>query len=109
MFAFDYQIECYLPAHKRSYGYFCLPLLYGDRFIGRMDCKVHRKERHFEIKALHLEPKHSPVAALVTALAKAIAGFAGYNGCDSIELGRCSESRFAAELRRALAATPACD
>lgn len=105
LFAFDYQIECYLPAPRRSYGYFCLPLLYGDVFIGRMDSKVHRNERHFEVKALHLEPRQATDAALVAALAGAIADFAAFNGCDSIELGYCEGTRFAAELRRALAAS----
>ena len=106
LFNFDYQIECYVPAAKRRYGYFCLPLLYGDVFIGRMDCKVHRADRHFEIKALYLEPKLSLDAVLTTALAKAIAGFSNYNGCSSIELGPCPERRFAADLLRALSAGP---
>ncbi|MEM9316175.1 MAG: crosslink repair DNA glycosylase YcaQ family protein [Pseudomonadota bacterium] len=35
LFGFDYQIECYLPQSKRRFGYFCLPLLYGDRFLGQ--------------------------------------------------------------------------
>ncbi|MFL1454263.1 DNA glycosylase AlkZ-like family protein [Marinobacter sp. GN3S48] len=43
LFQYDYQLECYVPAAKRQYGYFCLPLLYRDEFIGRMDCKAHPK------------------------------------------------------------------
>ena len=42
VFDFDYTIECYVPASKRVYGYFALPLLYRDRLIGRMDCKARR-------------------------------------------------------------------
>jgi uncharacterized protein YcaQ len=102
LFAFDYQIECYVPAHKRVYGYFCLPLLYGDTFIGRMDCKVHRDVRHFEIRSLYLEKSVLPDAALVSALEKAIVEFADYNGCDSIELGHCIQRKFANDLRRVL-------
>ena len=55
LYNFNYQIECYLPDHKRQYGYFCLPLLYRDRFVGRIDCKAHRSTKQLEIKALHLE------------------------------------------------------
>lgn len=55
LFDFDYQIECYVPGPKRQYGYFCLPILYGDTFVGRMDCKVHRRNRVLEIKSLHLD------------------------------------------------------
>ena len=40
---FDYQIECYVPAPKRRFGYFCLPILYRDRFVGRVDCKAQRR------------------------------------------------------------------
>ncbi|MDR2283192.1 MAG: winged helix DNA-binding domain-containing protein, partial [Sphingobacterium sp.] len=42
-FDFDYRIECYTPKEKRQYGYFCLPILFGNTFIGRVDCKAHRK------------------------------------------------------------------
>ena len=44
-FGFDYQIECYIPSAKRKFGYFSLPILKGDRFIGRIDLKADRKER----------------------------------------------------------------
>jgi uncharacterized protein YcaQ len=44
IFAFDYQIECYVPAPLRQFGYFCLPVLYRDRLVGRIDCKAHRKD-----------------------------------------------------------------
>jgi uncharacterized protein YcaQ len=43
LFDYQYQIECYLPEHKRTFGYFCLPVLYGTDFIGRLDVKADRK------------------------------------------------------------------
>ncbi len=55
LFKFDYTIECYVPAAKRKFGYFCLPILLGDTFVGRIDCKVHRAKKQFEVISLHLE------------------------------------------------------
>ena len=57
IFDYDYKLECYVPEKKRVWGYFSLPILYGDQFVGRMDCKAHRKEKRFEIKTLHMEKK----------------------------------------------------
>ena len=55
LFGFDYQIECYVPAAKRKYGYFCLPLLWGDKFAGRMDAKIDRKSGVLRVQSLHVE------------------------------------------------------
>ena len=55
LFNFDYKIECYLPSAKRQYGYFSLPLLWGQSFAGRMDAKIDRKTGILDIVNLHLE------------------------------------------------------
>ncbi|WP_220348681.1 winged helix-turn-helix domain-containing protein [Alkalilimnicola ehrlichii] len=55
LFEFDYRIECYVAASKRVFGYFCLPILYGDKFVARIDCKAHRADQRFEVLSLHLE------------------------------------------------------
>ena len=86
LFQYDYQLECYVPAAKRQYGYFCLPLLYRDKFIGRMDCKAHRKIRHLEIKSLHLETHNFDEDLLITTFAEAIKKFCQFQQCDSVSL-----------------------
>jgi uncharacterized protein len=88
VFQYDYQLECYVPEAKRQYGYFCLPLLYRDAFIGRMDCKAHRKTRHLQIKLLHLEPHRFDEGAVVAAFADAIRQFCHFQECDSVSLDR---------------------
>jgi uncharacterized protein len=55
-FDFDYQIECFVPAPKRKFGYFSLPILSGERFIARMDAKADRKKKTLIIHNLHFEP-----------------------------------------------------
>jgi hypothetical protein len=91
VFDYDYQIECYLPESKRRYGYFCLPLLYGDRFVGRADCKAHRSNGVFEVKALFVEdpaltPDGEPARQFAASLQAALQEFAQFNACDDIEI-----------------------
>lgn len=49
IFGFDYVIECYLPAGKRKFGYFCLPVLYGNKIAGKIDTKADRRTGEFII------------------------------------------------------------
>ena len=56
LFGFDYTIEVYVPEKKRRYGYYVLPVLEGERLIGRADLKAHRGEHRIEVKGLWPEP-----------------------------------------------------
>lgn len=53
LFEFDYQLEMYKPAAKRRWGYFALPILYGDRLVGKVDATVDRKAGVLRINAVH--------------------------------------------------------
>lgn len=86
LFQYDYQIECYVPAAKRQYGYFSLPLLYRDQFVGRMDCKAHRKDRLLEIKSLYFEPHSFDNDQIVTAFVEALKTFSQFQRCDRVNL-----------------------
>jgi uncharacterized protein YcaQ len=79
LFDFDYRIECYTPAPKRRYGYFTLPVLHGDRLVGRLDPKAHRADGIFEVRSLHLEPGVEPTEELAGALAGALRRFAAWH------------------------------
>lgn len=110
LFQYEYLIECYVPEAKRQYGYFSLPLLFRDKFVGRMDCKAHRKDRHLEIKSLYLE-SHEDLAldgneleAFIAAFAKATAKFCQFQGCDIVSLGRVYPQRLTQVLRDAIGA-----
>ncbi|WP_230474642.1 winged helix-turn-helix domain-containing protein [Dyella monticola] len=99
MFDFDYTIECYLPAVKRRYGYYALPILHRGRLVGRLDAKAHRAEGVFEVKALFFEEDVTPTARMLKDVAQAIAAFAAWHGAPVVRLGRCRPSPCAATLR----------
>lgn len=82
-FDFDYQIECFVPAPKRKYGYFSLPILIGDTFIARMDSKADRKQKTLIIHNLHFE-KVKLDRSMFDKLTDAIQRFARFNQCGDI-------------------------
>jgi uncharacterized protein len=102
LFQFNYQLECYLPEAKRQYGYFCLPLLYRDQFIGRMDCKAHRKIRQLEIKSLHWEQHEFDEELVITAFIEAITKFCHFQNCDSVALTKAYPTHLTQRLGSAL-------
>lgn len=55
LFGFEQRIEIYKPASRRRYGYYCLPVLAGERLIGRVDLKARRKEGEIDVLSVHFE------------------------------------------------------
>ncbi|HUB39594.1 MAG TPA: crosslink repair DNA glycosylase YcaQ family protein [Streptosporangiaceae bacterium] len=53
LFESDYQLEMYKPAAKRRWGYFALPVLYGDRLVGKLDVTADRKAGVLRVNAIH--------------------------------------------------------
>jgi uncharacterized protein YcaQ len=106
LFQYDYQIECYVPEAKRKYGYFSLPLLFRGEFIGRMDCKAHRKIRLLEIKSLHLESNAGQQGfdddRIINAFLEAIDSFRQFQQCDSVSLTEVNPKRLTLPLQSRL-------
>lgn len=103
VFNFDYQIECYLNEKDRRYGYFCLPVVYRDRLVGRADCKAHRKAGRFEIRHLHLEPQaENQDEEFLPSLADAFRRFAAFNDCSQTTVTRTTPAEYLSALRLAL-------
>ncbi|RSO56238.1 winged helix-turn-helix domain-containing protein [Acinetobacter lactucae] len=84
LFEFDYRIECYVPAAKRVYGYFCLPILYQDELVGRLDCKAHRSIKELEVISLHLEKTVKNKELFFFELEQELKRFAAFNQCLTI-------------------------
>jgi uncharacterized protein len=56
VFGFDYSHEMFLPQRKRKFGYYVLPILWGDRLIGRVDPLMERSKERLLINSVHAEP-----------------------------------------------------
>lgn len=100
LFDFDFRLECYTPKEKREYGYFCLPILFGTTFIGRMDCKAHRKDKVFEIIHLHIENLDVDFELWRNSFFETVKQFAVFNGCETIKLTKVSPSKFTNKLKK---------
>lgn len=102
LFNFDYQIECYVPEAKRKYGYFTLPLLLGDEFIGRLDCKAHRAQNLLAVKNIWLEPGISVTDELVQYFYDALTRYASDLNCSSVKIETADNKQLLKPLSKKL-------
>lgn len=84
LFDFRFRLEIYVPAAKREYGYYVLPILHGDRLIGRIDPVLDRKRRVLTVNAIHAEP-NAPADAW-PAVKRAIDELAAWIGAEEVNL-----------------------
>jgi uncharacterized protein YcaQ len=87
MWDFYFRIEIYVPKAKRQYGYYVLPILHGDRLIGRIDPKMDRKTGKLHINAIYAEADTPQDAATAQAIAAAITDLARFLGAKEIVYG----------------------
>ncbi len=99
LFDFEYLIECYLPAAKRKYGYFSLPLLWDGRLVARMDCKADRKTSILHIQHLALEPQVKKTDRFLNALYKELKEFLQFQNCSGIQLHQTTPPSIKEELQ----------
>lgn len=70
LLGFDYALEMYKPAARRRWGYFALPILHGDRLVGKLDAAVDRSAGELVVRAVHEDVRFD--AALDDAVARQI-------------------------------------
>jgi uncharacterized protein YcaQ len=106
LFGFDYIWEVYVPEKKRRWGYYVLPVLYGDRLVGRIEPRFDRGADTLRIVGLWWEDGFDPLAddLFVGAFADTIAAHCAFGGVRRVVLPRTVRLRlFVAALRARLA------
>ena len=77
-------MECYVPASKRKYGYFVLPLVFRNNLVGRVDIKADRKKKKLIVKDLYFENNFVRSVEFDMIYEKKLNDFAEFNGCEFI-------------------------
>jgi uncharacterized protein len=88
LFGFDYQLEMYKPAASRRWGYYALPILYGDALIGKLDATADRKAGILRVHAIHQDVPFTP--AMTEAVGREIEDLARWLALDLTRPGGTS-------------------
>ncbi len=81
LWGFQYSWEIYTPASKRKYGYYVLPMVYGDRFVGRIEPKADRKTKALTVSNVWFEPGVRQTKKLTGQIDRAVQRLAKFNEC----------------------------
>jgi len=80
LFGFDYQLEMYKPVASRRWGYYALPILYGDALVGKLDATADRKAGALRVRAIHQDVPFTP--AMTEAIGREIGDLARWLALD---------------------------
>jgi hypothetical protein len=89
LFDFSYTLECYVPKHKRKFGYYCLPVLKGDTFIGVIDCKAYRESGVLELISAY--PISGSKRSFIMTIRKELHKLASFAGCHELDIKRAGK------------------
>ena len=81
---YQYSWEIYTPVVKRKYGYYVLPMLYGQDLIGRIEAVADRRTNTLNVRNIWYEPGVRETKKLSAALSAAIGRLAKFNDCGQI-------------------------
>ncbi|MBQ9910146.1 MAG: YcaQ family DNA glycosylase [Lachnospiraceae bacterium] len=85
LFDFSYSWEIYTTKEKRKYGYYTLPILRGESFIGRIEAAADRKRGVLTVKNIWLEPGVRMTKKLQDLIGRTLKRFSSFNGCTAVE------------------------
>jgi uncharacterized protein YcaQ len=106
LFEFDYLWEVYVPERKRRWGYYVLPILFGDRFVGRIEPRLDRKAGTLAVVGIWFEPGFDPIETpgFLDALREALDAYRAFVGATKVTWPRTRPGRDVAGALRRLAA-----
>jgi uncharacterized protein YcaQ len=92
---FDYVWEVYVPGPKRRWGYYVLPILFGDRLVGRIEPRLERRAGTLDVIDVWWEDGFDPLATdgFVAAMVEALEELARFGGVDRVALPRTQRHR----------------
>ena len=100
VFDFEYVWEVYKPIHQRRWGYYTLPILYGDDLVARLDPKLDRKTNTLHILGFWLEDDAPKDGDFANALAKGLLRFADMIGATKIDAGGIKPMKLRTEVKK---------
>jgi uncharacterized protein YcaQ len=86
LFGFRFRLEIYVPKEQRRHGYFVMPILHGDRFVGRIDPRFDREAGILRVNAVHAEPEAGSASG--EAVVRSIRALARWLGARRIDMPR---------------------
>lgn len=105
LYGFDYVWEVYVPAARRRWGYYVLPVLFGDRLVGRIEPRIDRRAGVLRVLDMWWEDGFDPLATdgFVDAMVTALEGHARFTGARRIAVPRAGTQRsLGAAIRKRL-------
>ncbi len=105
LWGFDYLWEVYVPEARRKWGYYVLPILFGNRFVGRIEPRIDRRTKTLRIIGAWFEPTVAPMEepGFVEALRDAIEAYRSFVGATKVVWPRSGVGRqIAGALRRSV-------
>ena len=102
VFDFEYLWEVYKPVHQRRWGYYTLPILYGDDLVARLDPKLDRKTNTLQILGFWLEDDAPKDEAFANALANGLKRFAELIGAKKMDLRGINPTKLRSYLKKIL-------
>jgi uncharacterized protein YcaQ len=104
IFGFEYLWEVYKPQEKRRWGYYTLPILYGDMLVARADLKLEREWGTLVVKGFWLEDHATIDDAFVAALARAFRRFMRFVAADELDCAAITPAELRDGVERAMQA-----